>query len=106
MKTEIITSAQNPKIKTLLELQEKSKARRREGLFVVEGVRELLHCIEAGCRLPIVLLLAATSQYYCNQLLTASARCTVSAPAVTSCYKKAGLLLILFPSFRLYIPVE
>lgn len=48
MKTEIITSAQNPKIKTLLELQEKSKARRREGLFVVEGVRELLHCIEAG----------------------------------------------------------
>ena len=48
MKTEIITSAQNPKIKTLMELQEKSKARRREGLFVVEGVRELIHCIEAG----------------------------------------------------------
>ena len=48
MKTEIITSAQNPKIKTLMELQEKSKARRREGLFVVEGVRELVHCIEAG----------------------------------------------------------
>ena len=48
MKTESITSAQNPKIKTLLELQEKSKARRREGLFVVEGVRECLHCIESG----------------------------------------------------------
>ena len=41
-----------------------------------------------GSSLPIVLLLAATSQYYCNQLLIASARCTVSAPAVTSCYKK------------------
>ncbi len=48
MRTESITSAQNPKIKTLLELQEKSKARRKEGLFVVEGRRELLHCVEAG----------------------------------------------------------
>ena len=47
-RTETITSAQNPKIKTLLELQEKSKARRREGLFVVEGARELLHCISTG----------------------------------------------------------
>lgn len=48
MRTEIITSAQNPKIKTLLTLQEKSKERRKSGLFVVEGRRELLHCIEAG----------------------------------------------------------
>ena len=48
MRTEIITSAQNPKIKMLLELQEKSKTRRREGLFVVEGRRELEHCIAAG----------------------------------------------------------
>ena len=48
MRTEIITSAQNPKIKTLLELQEKSKTRRKEGLFVVEGRRELLHCLSAG----------------------------------------------------------
>ena len=54
MKTEIITSAQNPKIKTLLELQEKSKARKREGLFVVEGLRELIHCIEAGYELHAV----------------------------------------------------
>ena len=47
MKIESITSAQNPKIKTLLELQEKSKARKKAGLFVVEGRRELIHCIEA-----------------------------------------------------------
>ena len=45
---ESITSAQNPKIRTLLELQEKSKARRKEGLFVVEGCRELIHCLSAG----------------------------------------------------------
>lgn len=48
MKVEDITSAQNPKIKGLLELQEKSKVRKRKGLFVVEGRRELQHCIEAG----------------------------------------------------------
>ena len=45
---ESITSAQNPKIKNLLLLQEKSKARREQGLFVVEGRRELEHCLEAG----------------------------------------------------------
>ena len=48
MRSEIITSAQNPKIKNLLLLQEKSKARREQGLFVVEGRRELEHCLRAG----------------------------------------------------------
>ena len=51
MKTEQVTSAQNPKIKHLLLLQEKSRARREQGLFVVEGRRELEHCLEAGFRL-------------------------------------------------------
>ena len=45
---ELITSGQNPKIKMLLELQEKSKLRREKGLFVVEGRRELGHCLDAG----------------------------------------------------------
>lgn len=48
MRIETVTSAQNPKIKTLLALQEKSRLRREMGLFVVEGRRELEHCIEAG----------------------------------------------------------
>ncbi len=50
MRTEIITSAQNPKIKELLTLQEKSRARREKGLFAVEGRRETVHCINAGYR--------------------------------------------------------
>jgi TrmH family RNA methyltransferase len=50
MRIESITSAQNPKIKDLLALQEKSKERRKKGMFVVEGRRELLHCVEAGYR--------------------------------------------------------
>ena len=48
MRIEQVTSASNPKIKNLLLLQEKSKARREQGLFVVEGQRELEHCLEAG----------------------------------------------------------
>ena len=43
-----ITSTQNPRIKRVLLLQQKSAERRREGLFVVEGVRELQHCLAAG----------------------------------------------------------
>ena len=43
-----ISSTQNPKIKHLLALQQKSSERRKSGLFVVEGRRELEHCIAAG----------------------------------------------------------
>lgn len=43
-----MTSGQNPKIKELLALQEKSRTRREKGLFVVEGRRELGHCLDAG----------------------------------------------------------
>lgn len=50
MRTETVTSAQNPKIKELLALQEKSRSRREKRLFVVEGRRELGHCIDAGFR--------------------------------------------------------
>ncbi len=53
---ERITSAQNPKIKHLLALQEKSRLRREEGLFVVEGRRELEHCLAAGFQLDTLFL--------------------------------------------------
>ncbi|MCF0203257.1 MAG: RNA methyltransferase, partial [Bacteroidaceae bacterium] len=46
--TETITSAQNPRIKRLLALQQKSSERRKAGLFVIEGQRELQHCVGAG----------------------------------------------------------
>ena len=45
---ETISSSQNPRIRWLLALQQKSAERRREGIFVVEGLRELQHCLEAG----------------------------------------------------------
>ena len=45
---ETITSSKNPHIKHLIRLQQKSSERRKEGLFIVEGRRELTHCINAG----------------------------------------------------------
>ena len=65
MRTEEITSAQNPKIRNLLLLQEKAAARREQGLFVVEGRRELQHCLEAGYKLH--------SLFWCPELLRADA---------------------------------
>lgn len=62
MRIETITSAQNPKIKDLLALQEKSKERRKKGLFVVEGRRELMHCMEAGYEPHTV--------FFCNEIIT------------------------------------
>lgn len=44
----LITSLQNAKVKRLVALQQKSAERRKTRLFVVEGVRELLHCVHAG----------------------------------------------------------
>ena len=48
MKENIITSPQNAHIKHIVALQQKSSLRRKEGLFVVEGRREIEHCIECG----------------------------------------------------------
>ena len=48
MRIETITSVQNPKIKMLLALGEKSRTRRGNALFVVEGRREILHCAASG----------------------------------------------------------
>ena len=44
----MITSVQNARIKHVVALQQKSSLRREEGLFVVEGQREIEHCIACG----------------------------------------------------------
>ena len=60
MNVNVISSTQNAHVKRLLVLQQKSSERRHTGLFVVEGRRELTHCIEAG--------LTVEEVYYCPQL--------------------------------------
>ena len=64
MTMETITSLQNAKIKQLLQLQQKSQERRKAGLFVVEGRRELMHCLEAGFTVDTV--------FWCPQVETAT----------------------------------
>ena len=56
---ELITSPSNPKVKRLLALQQKSSERRERGLFVVEGRRELQHCIDAGFAVDTIFLCPA-----------------------------------------------
>lgn len=43
-----ISSLQNPTVKRLLQLQEKSRARKKEGRFVVEGLREIGMALKGG----------------------------------------------------------
>ena len=50
----VISSAQNPKVKRLLALQQKSSERRKAGLFVVEGQREIERCLAAGFEVETV----------------------------------------------------
>ena len=52
-----ITSAQNPKIKRLLQLQQKSSERRKARLFVVEGIREVERCLEKGYEIDTIFYL-------------------------------------------------
>lgn len=51
---ELITSMQNPKVRLLMALQQKSAERRRTGLFVVEGRQEIGHCLAAGYEVDTV----------------------------------------------------
>lgn len=43
-----IVSLQNARVKQVVSLQQKSAERRKQEVFVVEGIRELHHCLEAG----------------------------------------------------------
>jgi RNA methyltransferase, TrmH family len=58
-----ISSAQNPAIKRLLLLQEKSRNRRKEGVFLVEGIREINLALKGGYEL--------TEIYFCDELYPA-----------------------------------
>lgn len=46
--TKEISSTQNPLIKQLVQLTEKSRERRKNNLFVIEGVREISLALQGG----------------------------------------------------------
>ena len=53
-----ITSTQNPYIKSLVQLQEKAKARKQTGTFLIEGQREIILALKGGYELDAVLFYA------------------------------------------------
>ncbi len=55
-----ISSAQNPAVKRLLLLQEKSRSRKKEGVFVVEGIREISLAIKGSFEIDEI--------YFCAEL--------------------------------------
>ena len=55
-----ITSIQNPYIKSLVQLQEKAKARKQSGTFLIEGKREIELAIKGNYEIETIL--------YCNEL--------------------------------------
>lgn len=61
-----ISSLQNPKVKRLVALQQKSAERRKADVFVVEGQRELMHCINAGYEVECI--------YFCPEIMNAGDR--------------------------------
>ncbi|MGZ9677473.1 TrmH family RNA methyltransferase [Flavobacterium sp. GNP001] len=52
-----ITSIQNPYIKSLVQLQEKAKARKQSGTFLIEGKREISIAIKGGYQIETLLFL-------------------------------------------------
>ena len=62
MEIQHISSLQNQKIKNLVLLQQKSAERRKQNCFVVEGQRELQHCLSAG--------FCIESVFFCRNLST------------------------------------
>ncbi|HSM62890.1 MAG TPA: hypothetical protein VK833_03020 [Gillisia sp.] len=58
-----ISSVQNPTVKRLLQLQEKSRTRKKEGVFIVEGVREIGLAIKGGFEIGEI--------YFCAELFDA-----------------------------------
>lgn len=45
---EIISSEQNNRIKNVIKLQEKSRERKKQGLFVIDGLREIKEALNGG----------------------------------------------------------
>lgn len=55
MTTKLISSSQNPFIRQLVQLKDKSRERKKTGLFLIEGVREISLALKGGYELETLL---------------------------------------------------
>ena len=105
MEETIITSVQNARIKHVVALQQKSSLRREEGLFVVEGQREIEHCRACGYEIveEYVRDVNVTPQVYEKMAYRGS---TEGMIAVAKCKDHSLASLTLSPSHPLIIVLE
>ena len=74
-----ISSLQNTKVKQLVALQQKSSERRKQGVFVVEDIRELQHCLNAGYTI--------NSIFFCPELTDTGALSSLLSESIASYYE-------------------
>lgn len=74
----MITSPQNSKIKQLLQLREKSRDRRRSGLFIIEGKREIEIAQNNGYHIVDLFICPDIFQYSLNSFTSPTTVTTLS----------------------------
>ncbi|MGB7843542.1 MAG: RNA methyltransferase [Salinimicrobium sp.] len=67
-----ISSLHNQTIKDLLQLQEKSRSRKKQNLFVIEGKREILLALKGGYKIRQI--------FFCPELISTEALDALQAP--------------------------
>lgn len=77
-----IESLQNPLIKQIIGLQKKSRERRKTGLFVMEGIRELQLALEANYSIKTLV--------YCKEVISKNAFTTL-VKSITSTIEKVEI---------------
>ena len=86
-----IESLQNPLIKNILKLQEKSRERRKQGLFVVEGKREIQLALKGGCTVTTLLYESdKVDETFENQFPQRNYQIEIACPEFTSVCPKTG----------------
>ncbi len=71
-----ISSTQNPYIKDLLKLQDKSRERKKKGLFLIEGQREISLAIKGNYKIDTILFVAEMfSKEDLNQVQQHTSQC-------------------------------
>jgi TrmH family RNA methyltransferase len=79
-----ITSFQNPVVRNVRLLREKPRERRKQGLFVIEGVREIRLAMESGFAIETLLYCPETSSFMDPASLTSVSRIGIDTVLISA----------------------
>ncbi|MCH8555058.1 MAG: RNA methyltransferase [Schleiferiaceae bacterium] len=105
----ILSSAQNPTVKRLQSLLQKSRTRKQEQCFVVEGLREITAALAAGAIAESIFIDAAFAEHL--EVITVVSRCQnatpflLTTPIFAKCAYRSGVpnALAIFPMHPLQL---